>query len=88
MTESKKQTIMAFIRLAVMLVATGLAVFGVTVDAESLFTIVMCVVAVVASIVSWWKNNNVTEAASAAQKVLDELKSGLKPDDETEIAKE
>lgn len=88
MTESKKQTIMAFIRLAVMLVATGLAVFGVTVDAESLFTIVMCVVAVVAAIVSWWKNNNVTEAASAAQKVLDELKSGLKPDDENEIVKE
>lgn len=82
MTESKKQTIMAFIRLAVMLVATGLAVFGVTVDAESLFTIVMCIVAVVAAIVSWWKNNNVTEAASAAQKVLDELKSGLKSDDE------
>lgn len=88
MTESKKQTIMAFIRLGVMLVATGLAVFGVTVDAESLFTIIMCVVAVVAAIVSWWKNNNVTEAASAAQKVLDELKSGLKPDDEIEIVKE
>lgn len=88
MTESKKQTIMAFVRLAVMLVATGLAVFGVTVDAESLFTIIMCVVAVVAAIVSWWKNNNVTEAASAAQKVLDELKSGLKPDDKIEIVKE
>lgn len=88
MTESKKQTIMAFIRLAVMLVATGLAVFGVTVDAESLFTIIMCIVAVVAAIVSWWKNNNVTEAASAAQKVLDELKSGLKPDDKIEIVKE
>ena len=88
MTESKKQTIMAFIRLAVMLVATGLAVFGVTVDAESLFTIIMCVVAVVAAVVSGWKNNNVTEAASAAQKVLDELKSGLKPDDKIEIVKE
>lgn len=82
MTESKKQTIMAFIRLAVMLVAAGFAVFGVTVDADSLFTVVMTVVAVIAAIVSWWKNNNVTEAATSAQKVLDELKSGLKPDDE------
>lgn len=82
MTESKKQTIMAFIRLAVMLVAAGFAVFGVTVDADSLFTVVMTVVAVIAAIVSWWKNNNVTEAAISAQKVLDELKSGLKPDDE------
>ena len=79
MSESKKQTIMAFIRLAVMLIAAGFAVFGVTVDADSLFTVVMTVVAVIAAIVSWWKNNNVTEAATSAQKVLDELKSGLKP---------
>lgn len=84
MTESKKQTIMAFIRLAVMLVAAGFAVFGVTVDADSLFTVVMTVVAVIAAIVSWWKNNNVTEAATSAQKVLDELKSGLKPADSVE----
>lgn len=82
MTESKKQTIMAFIRLAVMLVAAGFAVFGVTVDADSLFTVVMTVVAVIAAIVSWWKNNNVTDAASSAQKVLDELKAGLKPENE------
>lgn len=82
MTESKKQTIMAFIRLAVMLVAAGFAVFGVTVDADSLFTVVMTVVAVIAAIVSWWKNNNVTDAASSAQKVLDELKTGLKPENE------
>lgn len=80
MTESKKQTIYAFIRLAVMLVTAGLAIFGVTVDSDALFTIVMCVVAVVAAVLSWWKNNNVTNAATEAQKVLDELKAGLKPE--------
>ena len=84
MSESKKQTIMAFIRLAVMLIAAGFAVFGVTVDADSLFTVVMTVVAVIAAIVSWWKNNNVTDAATSAQKVLDELKNGLKPADSVE----
>lgn len=88
MSESKKQTIMAFIRLAVMLIATGFAVFGVTVDADALFTVVMTVVAVVAAIVSWWKNNNVTEAATSAQKVLDELKAGLKPADSVETFSE
>lgn len=82
MTESKKQTIMAFIRLAVMLVTTGLAMFGISIDADSLFTVVMVVVAVVAAIFSWWKNNNVTDAASSAQKVLDELKTGLKPEND------
>lgn len=86
MTESKKQTIMAFIRLAVMLVTTGLAMFGISIDADSLFTVVMVVVAVVAAIFSWWKNNNVTDAASSAQKVLDELKTGLKPENDEETS--
>lgn len=80
MTESKKQTLMAFIRLAVMLVTAGLALFGVAVDADSLYVVVMCIVAVIAAIVSWWKNNNVTSAATDAQKVLDELKAGLNPE--------
>lgn len=82
MTDSKKQTFMAFVRLAVMLVTAGLAMFGISVDADSLFTVVMVVVAVVAAILSWWKNNNVTDAATSAQKVLDELKAGLKPENE------
>ena len=54
MTESKKQTLMAFIRLAVMLVTAGLALFGVAVDADSLYVVVMCIVAVIAAIVCWW----------------------------------
>lgn len=88
MTEDKKQTIFAFVRLAVMLVAAGLAIFGVTVDANSLYTVVMCVVAVVAMIFSWWKNNNVTSAATSAQQVLDEMKRGLKPTDSVETLSE
>lgn len=77
MDESKKQTLMAFIRLACSLVATGLALYGVSVDADSLFVLAMIVVALVAYIWSWWKNNNVTSAATEAQKVLEELKHGV-----------
>ena len=77
MDESKKQTLMAFIRLACSLVATGLALYGVSVDADALFVLAMIVVALVAYIWSWWKNNNVTSAATEAQKVLDELKKGV-----------
>ena len=77
MNESKKQTLMAFIRLACSLVATGLALYGVSVDADALFVLAMIVVALVAYIWSWWKNNNVTSAATEAQKVLDELKKGV-----------
>lgn len=77
MNESKKQTLMAFIRLACSLVATGLALYGISVDADALFVLAMIVVALVAYIWSWWKNNNVTSAATEAQKVLDELKKGV-----------
>ena len=77
MDESKKQTLMAFIRLACSLIATGLALYGVSVDADALFVLAMIVVALVAYIWSWWKNNNVSAAATEAQKVLDELKHGV-----------
>ena len=77
MDESKKQTLMAFIRLACSLVTTGLALYGVSVDADALFVLSMIVVALVAYIWSWWKNNNVSAAATEAQKVLDELKHGV-----------
>ena len=77
MDESKKQTLMAFIRLACSLVTTGLALYGVSVDADALFVLAMIVVALVAYIWSWWKNNNVSTAATEAQKVLEELKHGV-----------
>ena len=77
MNESKKQTLMAFIRLACSLITTGLALYGVSVDADALFVLAMIVVALVAYIWSWWKNNNVTSAATEAQKVLEELKHGV-----------
>ena len=77
MDESKKQTLMAFIRLACSLITTGLALYGVSVDADALFVLAMIVVALVAYIWSWWKNNNVSAAATEAQKVLEELKHGV-----------
>lgn len=77
MDENKKQTVMAFVRLACMLVTTGLAMFGITVDVDALFTGAMLVLALAAYIWAWYKNNNVTTAATEAQKVLDELKNGV-----------
>ena len=77
MDDNKKQMLMAFIRLACSLIATGLALYGISVDADALFVLAMIVVALIAYIWSWWKNNNVTSAATDAQKVLDELKRGV-----------
>lgn len=77
MDENKKQTIMAFIRLACMLIATGCTMFGIAVDADAIFVGVMLVVSVIVYIWVWWKNNNVSKAATEAQKVLDEMKQGV-----------
>lgn len=77
MDNNKKQTIMAFVRLACMLVATGCTMFGIAVDANALFVGVMLVISVVVYIWVWWKNNNVSKAATEAQKVLDEMKKGV-----------
>ena len=68
---------MAFIRLACMLIATGCTMFGIAVDADALFVGVMLVVSVIVYIWVWWKNNNVSKAATEAQKVLDEMKQGV-----------
>lgn len=70
------EKIVAIARLAVMLVAAVAGAFGLTVDADSLLTIAACVVALAAGVWSWWKNNNVTEAAQIAQGYLNALKDG------------
>lgn len=85
MDESKKQTIMAFIRLACMLIATGCTMFGIAIDADALFVGVMLVVSVIVYIWVWWKNNNVSKAATEAQKVLDEMKKGVEVVIEDEV---
>ena len=85
MNENKRQTVMAFVRLACMLVATGCTMFGIAVDANDIFVGVMLVISVAAYIWAWWKNNNVSKAATEAQRVLEELKKGVDIPDEDEV---
>lgn len=70
------ERIKAVARLAVMLAASVAGGFGLTVDSDALLTVVLCAVALVAGVWSWWKNNNLTDAAQAAQEVLDGIKGG------------
>lgn len=68
--------ITAIARLLVTLAAAVAGGFGLTVEPESLATIVACGVALVAGVWSWWKNNNVTKAAQDAQAYLDGIRRG------------
>ena len=66
--------VIAIVRLLVLLIAGVAGGFGLTLDPDSLATIIACLVALVAGIWSWWKNNNLTQAAATAQKYLEEIR--------------
>lgn len=53
-------------------------VLGYAMDAEPWLNATLSVISVVAIIYSWWKNNNVTEAAQQGQLVIDTLKAEKK----------
>lgn len=83
-TDWSSERITAIVRLAVMLASMVAGGFGLAVDEDGVFTVVMCVVAAVAAIYSWWRNSNVTDAAIQAQHYLDAIKnSGDETDDES-----
>lgn len=74
MNDFNRERIVAVVRLLVMLVSAVAGGFGLTIDPDGLSTIVACAVALVAGVYSWWRNNNVTEAATEAQHYLDSIK--------------
>lgn len=76
MTDFTRERIVAIVRLLVMLVSAVAGGFGLVIDSDSLATIVACGVALVAGVYSWYKNNNVTQAATEAQHYLDSIKGG------------
>lgn len=71
-----KEQIKAIATLGVALFALALVfaiAFG-AVDADALTGAVAAVLAIGSTVVAWWRNNNVTEAAQSAQEYLDALK--------------
>lgn len=68
------ERISAVARLLVTLAAAVAGGFGLTVDPDALSTIVACGVALAAGVWSWWRNNNLTQAAQDAQEYLDRIR--------------
>ena len=75
------QKVSAIVRLIVLLYAvlnSVLLMFGINplpFTEEEVSAGITAVLAVVASILVWWKNNNVTKEAQEAQRILDNLKN-------------
>lgn len=68
------ERIIAIARLICTLVASIAAGCGLALDADALYTGAAALIAAVCYVWSWWSNNNVTQAAQAAQKYLDSIK--------------
>lgn len=54
---------------------------GYALDFGTLYNVVFSIAALACVAWSWWKNQNVTEAAQKAQEYLDELKGKTKKED-------
>ena len=77
------ERVIAIVRLVVGLIVMAASACGLAIDADSVFTVIMCILAIAAFAYSWWKNNNITEAAQQAQNYLNAIRN-LKKSDETE----
>lgn len=68
------QSAIAIARLIVTVLVAVAATFGWSLDGELWFNIVISVFALILFAYSWWKNNNITNAAQEAQQVINVLK--------------
>ena len=68
------ERIKAVITLVVVCVANVANLYGVYIDADAVVQLALMVVTAIATVYAWWKNNNVTREAVAAQELLDKLK--------------
>lgn len=75
------ERLVAIVRLIVPLVVAVANMAGYALDAGLVANIAMTVATIAAFIWTWWKNNNVTEAAQIAQEYLDALKAGMESEE-------
>ena len=72
----RDERFLAVVRLLCTIAAGVAALFGVALDAGVLVEGAACVLALVCLLWSWWKNNNLTQAAIDAQEVLEAARGG------------
>lgn len=71
-----KERLKAIVTIVVTAIVNIANVYGYSVDAGPIINVVLSVLSALTIVYSWWKNQNVTDAAQRAQKYLKELKKG------------
>lgn len=70
------QTIIAFIRMLAPFAVSILAAIGVTMDADTVYQVLLILAGGAVAIYTGWKNNSITAAAQEADEYLHQLKAG------------
>lgn len=79
LTVERTKSIVLLIVQLFSVVQTGLSIAGISqlpFTSDQVSTAITGVIAVIASIYSWWRNNNVTEAAVQGQQLTTAIKNG------------
>ncbi|MDU1018580.1 MAG: phage holin [Bifidobacterium breve] len=79
LTQERVKAIVLLIVQLFSVVQTGLSLAGISqlpFTSDQVSTAITGVIAVIASIYAWWRNNNITAAAVAGQRITDRVKTG------------
>lgn len=75
MNEVRLERIKAVLTIVITALANIANVYGFTVDADALVQAILCILSAFTIAWSWWKNQNITVEAVAAQRYLEKLKA-------------
>lgn len=82
MNEVSKERLKAVITILVTAIVNILNVYGFAVDLDNAINVVLSILSALTVLYAWWKNQNITREAVAAQGFLKQLKADKAIDEE------
>lgn len=82
MNEVSKERLKAVITILVTAIVNILNVYGFAVDLDNAINVVLSILSALTVLYAWWKNQNITREAVAAQGFLKQLKADKEADEE------
>lgn len=82
MNEVSKERLKAVITILVTAIVNILNVYGFAVDLDNATNVILSILSALTVLYAWWKNQNITREAVAAQGFLKQLKADKEADEE------